>query len=192
MLKVDLHKAFDSVRWDFVLGRRTPYLHICLCWLWRSSPRFYALVNIYLMFAIGVLWWYFIELVRLLTTSLRGRGLILLLTKRKMTFLCGTELNQQETYDIRCYDFPAGSFLIRYLGLPLMHQKLRVSKYSLLLDKISKRFQIWSARSLSFVWCLQLVSYVISCTAVLNHYIQPTKRMHKKIWGSLSSLSLAR
>lgn len=124
---------------------------------------------------------YFMELVRLLTTSLRGRGLILLLTKRKMTFLCRTELNQQETYDIRYYDFPVGSFPIRYLGLLLMHLKLRISKYSLLLDKISKRFQIWSARSLSFAWCLQLVSYVISCTAVFNHYIHPTKRMHKKI-----------
>ncbi|WZZ13140.1 hypothetical protein YC2023_106229 [Brassica napus] len=68
-----------------------------------------------------------------------------------------TELNQQETYDIRYYDFPVGSFPIRYLGLLLMHLKLRISKYSLLLDKISKRFQIWSARSLSFAWCLQLL-----------------------------------
>lgn len=42
-----------------------------------------------------------------------------------------------------------------------MHHKLRLSEYTPLLDKISKRFKAWAVRSLFFVGCLQLISSVI-------------------------------
>lgn len=49
-------------------------------------------------------------------------------------------LDQQEANTTMRYGFPMGSLPIRYLGLPLMHRKLKVSEYSLLLDKISGSF----------------------------------------------------
>lgn len=44
-------------------------------------------------------------------------------------------LNQAETTDLTALGFHLGSMPIRYLGLPLMHRKLRIADYRLLLQK---------------------------------------------------------
>ncbi|XP_010513293.1 PREDICTED: uncharacterized protein LOC104789260 [Camelina sativa] len=46
--------------------------------------------------------------------------------------------------------YPLGSLLVRYLGLPLLHRKLKKEEYALLLDKVKARFTDWSSKALSF------------------------------------------
>ena len=224
MLKVDLRKAFDTVRWDFVIatlqalgmpvkfvnwisecitttsfticingesggyfksmrGLRqgdplSPYLFVLGMEVFsrllksrydsgyiRYHPNAEPIDISHLMFADDVMVFYDGS-----SSSLHGisetlddfaswSGLEINQSKSEL-FTAG--LDQQEANTTMRYGFPMGSFLIRYLGLPLMHRKLKVSEYSLLLDKISGSFNAWSARNLSFAGRLVLIKSVIS------------------------------
>lgn len=70
-------------------------------------------------------------------------------------------LTLDETNDLTSLGFKLGSLPIRYLGLPLMHRKLRIGDYRPLLDKITQRFTSWKSRALSFSGRLQLIKSVI-------------------------------
>lgn len=70
-------------------------------------------------------------------------------------------LNQAETTDLTSLGFTLGSMPVRYLGLPLMHRKLRISEYRPLLVKISGHFTAWSSRKLSYAGRAELVKSVI-------------------------------
>lgn len=54
-------------------------------------------------------------------------------------------LTLDETNDLTSLGFKLGSLPIRYLGLPLMHRKLRIGDYRPLLDKITQRFTSWKS-----------------------------------------------
>lgn len=71
-------------------------------------------------------------------------------------FVCG--LNQAETTDLTALGFHLGSMPIRYLGLPLMHRKLRITDYRPLLQKISAKLTAWSVKKLSYAGRAQLIS----------------------------------
>ncbi|KAG2258545.1 hypothetical protein Bca52824_077839 [Brassica carinata] len=77
-------------------------------------------------------------------------------------FLAG--LNNQETNDFAVYDYPIGKLPIRYLGLPLMHRKLRISEYDPLLQKLASTFRSLAVKMLSYAGRLQLLSTVINGT----------------------------
>ncbi|KAG2278545.1 hypothetical protein Bca4012_041133 [Brassica carinata] len=81
-------------------------------------------------------------------------------------------LDQSESAAIASYGFPCGQFSTRYLGLPLMSRKLKISEYAPLMIKISSRFQSWSA---SFAGRLQLLRTVIFCTVTfwISAFILP-------------------
>lgn len=228
MLKVDLRKAFDSVRWDFVIAclqalgmppRFVNWISECItsasftiCVNGESggyftssrglrqgdplSPYLFVLamevfsrllksryesgyieyhpnakpVDIsHLMFADDVMVFYDGS-----SSSLHGiaetlddfaswSGLEINQNKSEL-FTAG--LSQQDDVASLSYGFPVGMLPIRYLGLPLMHRKLRISEYSLLLDKIAGSFNAWSAKHLSFAGRLVLIKSVISGTIV--------------------------
>ncbi|KAG7552993.1 Reverse transcriptase domain [Arabidopsis thaliana x Arabidopsis arenosa] len=80
---------------------------------------------------------------------------------REKTQLFHAGLNILESTAIARHGFPVGSLPIRYLGLPLMHRKLRISEYEVLLEKIACRFRGWAVKSLSFVGRAQLINSVI-------------------------------
>lgn len=80
------------------------------------------------------------------------------------TFNFHAGLNQDETAAIEEYGFLVGALPIRYLGLPLMRRKLKVSKYSPLLDKITSRFHSWATKSLSYAGRRLLISTMINGT----------------------------
>lgn len=223
MLKVDLRKAFDSVRWDFILaslraiaipeffisliqeclstasftisingesggffkstkGLRqgdplSPYLFVlameCLSRLLLSRyeagcigyhPRTAELKITHLMFADDVMIFFDGT-----SNSLHGiseclddfaswSGLQINATKTEL-FTSGVE--HSETIAINCYGFPTGQLPIRYLGLPLMSRKLKISEYAPLMTRITVSFQSWSAKMLSFAGRLQLLKTVI-------------------------------
>ena len=73
------------------------------------------------------------------------------------TELFTSGLNQSESTAIASYGFPAGNLPIRYLGLPLMSRKLKISEYAPLMNKITRSFQAWSVKLLSFAGRVQLL-----------------------------------
>lgn len=85
-------------------------------------------------------------------------GLQMNTTKTKL-FTAG--LDHSESQAIVSYGFPTGNLPIRYLGLPLMSRKLKISEYEPLMSKLIKRFQAWSLKLLSFAGRLQLLKTVI-------------------------------
>lgn len=70
-------------------------------------------------------------------------------------------LNQAETMELSALGYNIGSLPIRYLGLPLMHRKLRITDYRPLLDKIARCFDLWSSKALSFAGRKELIVSVI-------------------------------
>lgn len=83
---------------------------------------------------------------------------------RNKTQLFYAGLSQSESTTLASYGFQVGSFPIRYLGLPLMHRKLRLSEYSPLLEKLAGIFKVWAVKALSFAGRVQLINSVISGT----------------------------
>lgn len=228
MLKVDLRKAFDSIRWDFIIsalkginvpeqflnwivecistpsfsvsvngvsggyfqskrGLRqgdplSPYLFVLamevfsklLLSRFRSGYIFYhpkttGLDLSHLMFADDVIIFFDGG-----SSSLHGINETLddfagwsgLNMNREKTELFLAGVDEVELLAIANYGFPSASLPIRYLGLPLMCRKLKVSEYSPLLEKIKGRFLSWVVNSLSFAGRLQLIASVITGTVV--------------------------
>ncbi|KAG7530872.1 Reverse transcriptase zinc-binding domain [Arabidopsis thaliana x Arabidopsis arenosa] len=83
---------------------------------------------------------------------------------RDKTQLFYAGLSQTESNALASYGFTVGSLPIRYLGLPLMSRKLKVSEYEPLIGKITARFNAWAVKSLSFAGRAQLIGSVISGT----------------------------
>lgn len=80
---------------------------------------------------------------------------------RAKTELYTAGMNQNESNDLASLGFTLGSLPIRYLGLPLMHRKLRITDYRPLLDKLNACFTAWSTKALSYAGRKQLMSSVI-------------------------------
>ncbi|KAG7578379.1 Reverse transcriptase domain [Arabidopsis thaliana x Arabidopsis arenosa] len=223
MLKVDLRKAFDSVRWDFVLatlkGLKIPETYIgwikeCVCTpsfsvsingksegFFKSkrglrqgdplSPYLFVLAMevfsklIQSRFASGYIAYHpkteNLEISHLMFaddvmiffdgsgSSLHGiyetlddfAGWSGLRLNREKTLLFHAGLSSHEDREISDYGFPYGSLPVRYLGLPLMSRKLRISEYSPLMEKISSKFRAWAVKSLSFAGRTELIKSVI-------------------------------
>ncbi|XP_010445560.1 PREDICTED: uncharacterized protein LOC104728245 [Camelina sativa] len=80
---------------------------------------------------------------------------------KQKTELFHVGLSQEDSTAISGFGFQFGTLPIWYLGLPLLHRKLRKQDYSPLMDKVSERFNGWAVKCLSFADRLQLVSSVI-------------------------------
>lgn len=223
MLKVDLKKAFDSVRWDFIIGSLraisipetfitwisqcistayfsvsingsiggffnstkgirqgdpvSPYLFVLameglsrlLYSRYESGsigyhPRTSELKISHLMFADDVMVFFdgkadsLHGITECLMDFASWSGLSMNINK---TELYHSGLDATEANEISLYGFTTGTLPVRYLGLPLMSRKLRVSEYEPLISKILARFRSWAVRSLSFAGRLQLIASVI-------------------------------
>nr|ABV21212.1 Ty1_Copia-element protein [Arabidopsis thaliana] len=75
-------------------------------------------------------------------------------------FLAGVD--DVEYAAVYAYGFPFANLPIRYLGLPLMSRKLKISEFEPLVVKIKAKLNFWAVKSLSFAGRLQLLSSVIS------------------------------
>ncbi|KAG2285372.1 hypothetical protein Bca52824_044976 [Brassica carinata] len=101
---------------------------------------------------------------------------------RDKTQLFYAGLSQDKTNALSAYGFSVGSLPIHYLGLPLMHLKLKIAEYAPLMDKLHSRFTSWAAKSLSFDGRCLLIKIVI--TGTVNFWIstfQLPKSCVKKI-----------
>lgn len=226
MLKVDLRKAFDSVRWDFILaalramgiptrfanwisecistpsftiafngttggnfistkGLRqgdplSPYLFVlameCFSSLLHSRfeagyihyhPRTSDLKLSHLMFADDVMIFFdggsssLHGVTEALDDFASWSGLRI--NPQKSQLFCAG-VDEIEAFAMSQYGYTAGTFPVRYLGLPLMSRKLKINEYEPLLASLIKRFRAWAVRALSFAGRTQLLSTVIAGT----------------------------
>ena len=71
--------------------------------------------------------------------------------------------------------FQLGSLPVKYLGVPLISTKLSVSDCAPLISKFSTKIDHWSARSLSYVGRLLLITLVLFSLQVFwsMHFILP-------------------
>lgn len=83
---------------------------------------------------------------------------------RAKTELFTAGMNQIEVAELKNMGFSLGSLPVRYLGLPLMHRKLRICDYRQLLDQLKRRFSSWMTRALTYAGRKQLLSSVIFST----------------------------
>ena len=223
MLKVDLRKAFDSVKWNFILAilKAINFPDKFISWISQciTTPQFSVSVN-------GVTSGYFqsscglrqgdpispylfvlaMEVFSRLMSSSFAAGFIkhhpktkdldishLMFADDVMVFfdgsfssLCGIAealdtfaswsglnmncektqiftagLDPGESIAVSNSGFTTGSLPIRYLGLPLMCRKLRVSEFSPLIEKLRNRFKGWATSSLSYAGRLLSIKSVI-------------------------------
>ena len=88
---------------------------------------------------------------------------------KEKTQLFHAGLSHLDCEAIQRHGFPVGSLPIRYLGLPLMHRRLRVSEYEPLIQKVACRFKSWAVKMLSYAERAQLIASVIS--GIINFWI---------------------
>lgn len=223
MLKVDLKKAFDCVRWDFIqqVLRAANFPSIFINWISQCLTTTSLSINIngnlcgyfngkrglrqgdplspylfvmsmqifstilesqfdlgrigchpladhprisHLCFADDVMIFFdgSLQSIKGITSALTSFQVISgLAMNRDKTELFLAGVDPGEAMDIYLMGFQNGSFPIRYLGLPLMHSKLKKSAFSPLLDKVEARFKHWATKTLSFAGRLQLISATI-------------------------------
>lgn len=100
--------------------------------------------------------------VSIISNTLHQFGLIsgLLINASKKIFAAGITQDQfQELQNIS--NFSSGALPVRYLGLPLMHGKIKCSHFSPLIEKISNRFGDWSIGVLSYAGRLESITTVV-------------------------------
>ncbi|KAK4438304.1 hypothetical protein Salat_0164700 [Sesamum alatum] len=93
-------------------------------------------------------------------TSLLGTEVQTLPVDNDVIFMAGIQDNELHGILARM-EFARGEMPVRYLGIPLAAQRLSVSDYSLLVDKIASNISKWAAKSLSFAGRLELIRSVI-------------------------------
>ncbi|XP_013713803.1 uncharacterized protein LOC106417565 [Brassica napus] len=249
MLKVDLRKAFDSIRWDFILStlRAIHFREVFVKWIEEciTTPTFSITVNgasggyfksrqglrqsdplspylfvlamevfssllasrfdlgyiayhpntselqlSHLMFADDVMIFFdggaaSLHAISETLDDFAGWSGLNVNRYKSELFLAG--LTPQETEETARYEYPIGTLPTRYLGLPLMHRKLRISEYDPLLNKLAGTFRAWAVKMLSYAGRLHLLSSVINGTVIfwMSAFILPkgcVKKLESIYW----------
>ncbi|XP_013633333.1 PREDICTED: uncharacterized protein LOC106339050 [Brassica oleracea var. oleracea] len=177
MLKVDIRKAFDTVRWDFIITalRALSIPEKFVMWIKEciTTPSFSVSVNGvsggYFRSTRGVRQgdplspYIFVLAMEALSRLLHSRFQAGWISYHPKTDRA-SDISSHDSAAISRFGFSSGSLPIRYLGLPLMSRKLKISEYAPLIAKIFARFKMWATRTLSFAGRLQLLSTVIAGT----------------------------
>lgn len=80
----------------------------------------------------------------------------------------------------------------KYLGVPILHEKVNRRSFKFILDKVDKRLSSWKAKTLSFAGRLTLTKSVIQAmpTYVMQSSLLPKfvcdevdKRCRRFLWG---------
>lgn len=92
----------------------------------------------------------------------KGSGLGINMSKTAL-LLDGGDIDRNRLISER-FGLTHGSLPVRYLGVPLMAQKMKKIDYQPLIDRINFKFSSWTARHISFAGRLQLLKSVIFST----------------------------
>ncbi|XP_019183032.1 PREDICTED: uncharacterized protein LOC109177999 [Ipomoea nil] len=173
MIMVDIRKAYDTVSWDFLkeVLHGFGFPSIFTEWIMEcvSTASFSVSIN-------GTLHGKFdgrrglrgdVSSVGIMMNALNElegtSGLAISATKSKL-FCAGVR------DDLSFTRIPNGTLPVRYLGVPLDAQKLKVSCYTPLFDSINKYISAWKGFSLSYAGKLELIAKVIQ--GVVAYWMQ--------------------
>ncbi|XP_028057939.1 uncharacterized protein LOC114261825 [Camellia sinensis] len=181
-MKVDIMKASDNVRWDFMIDvlKVMDFPHQFIHWIQAcmTSPSFSICINDSLQEGIFLL-------PMLLRRALMSSKLYLafLLALIKVVFFSGCEKKLRDEV-MGILKFPEGFLPVRYLGVPLISTKLKASECLQLVEKITKRIKCWTNKCLSFAGRLQLIQSILFSMQVYwsSLFILP-KKVVKDIEG---------
>ncbi|XP_039069847.1 uncharacterized protein LOC120216524 [Hibiscus syriacus] len=155
-MKIDLHKAFDSLHWNFLLAifKGLIFLKNLLTGYKSISLK----PNDLLIFCkgnkdsvAGVL--------SVLHQFYKVPGLHLNPSKCEI-FSAGISPREIENFKI-IFGFKTGCLPVRYLGIPLVTRKLSLKDCEPLLDKIRQRLHHWSTRNLNYSGRIELIRSVL-------------------------------
>nr|GEX47182.1 reverse transcriptase domain-containing protein [Tanacetum cinerariifolium] len=156
--KVDIHKAYDTVDWEFLwaalfgfgfhdrkrgLRQGDPFLLICLLLLWRFLLS---------CFIKGII-------KEALDEFKDASGLNPSMPKSKAYF-CNV-LNHTKLAILHVLPFEEDRLPVKYLGVPLVSSRLIFRDCKELIDKVQNRVNDWKNKSLSIAGRLQLIQSVL-------------------------------
>ncbi|KAI3474506.1 hypothetical protein Pfo_029416 [Paulownia fortunei] len=188
-IKVDLHKAYDSVQWDFLLAvlRCMNFPLQMVKWIetYITSPRFSISINGelngYLQIFNGIMestileedfqfhWRCKNEKIHYLTfaddrmifSNATLQSVITVKNVLEHIFqIVGRGHNKQSINSAYPW-FKEGNLPVRYLGVPLITSRLRANDCKALVDKITARVRSWTNKSLSYAGRVQLAQSVL-------------------------------
>ncbi|XP_028099396.1 uncharacterized protein LOC114298945 [Camellia sinensis] len=159
-MKVDIMKAYDTVRWEFIIDILTAmnfppcminWINACM-----TSPSFSICIN-------GSLHGGDPGTVSLIMQGLEEfrklSGLTPNPNKSNIFFSgCSSELKANI---LQIAKFTEGSLPVKYLGVPLITTKLRASDCQTLVDRMTKRIKSWTNKLLSYVGRAQLIQSIL-------------------------------
>ncbi|XP_059650451.1 uncharacterized protein LOC132296256 [Cornus florida] len=180
-IKVDFKKAFDSVKWDFIINclslHNFPPKFISLINACILSPSFTIALNgefqgeqkiTHLSYADDLLLFCHGDIcsVSVLKSALdlfcSMSGLDINLSKSAVYF---SRVHDHTQYEISSLlGIQAATLPVKYLGVPLISTNLKAQHYSLLVSRITHRVTNWTSRSLSYAGRLQLIKSVLVST----------------------------
>ncbi|XP_011077129.1 uncharacterized protein LOC105161208 [Sesamum indicum] len=193
-LKVDIHKAYDIVDWDFLLAalQLFGFPHRFICWIEEcvTTPSFSIRINRTPNgFFVGVKAFGKCEPLRLGQLGFADNLLLLSrakvesvqLLKRELDYfldMFGFRGSPQKSHLIlsrggqgireqllEVFHFPEGLLSLKYLGLPLISSEVTIVCKPLL-TKLDQRIKGWESISLSYVGRLQIIKSILTALNV--------------------------
>lgn len=87
---------------------------------------------------------------------------------------------------VECCDTPLADDLGRYLGVPLLHQRVTKRTYSAIIEKVNKRLVSWKRKTLSLAGRVTLIK---SVTSVIPTYVMQTRRIPSAVCEPLDKIN---
>ncbi|XP_028063083.1 uncharacterized protein LOC114266401 [Camellia sinensis] len=150
-MKVDIIKAYDNVRWDFMIDvlRAMGFPPCFIHWIRAFDLMIFCKGDTFTVRAIKK------SLVEFQTLSGLSPS-----PNKSHVFFSGCEKKLRDDI-MNILQFPKGFLPIRYLGVPLIASKLKACDCKQLVERITKRIKSWTNKCLSYAGSLQLIQSII-------------------------------
>ncbi|XP_028097019.1 uncharacterized protein LOC114296888 [Camellia sinensis] len=184
-MKVDIMKAYDSVRWEFIIDilKAIAFPPIVISWIqqmeilakilveksmqpmfkfhWRCEKT--KIINLCFADDLMIFSKGYVPTVKLIMEGLEEFSNLSGLTpnpSKSNIYFSGCEMGLRASI-LDVTKFKEGTLPVKYLGVPLITTKLRATDCAPLIDRITKRVKNWTNRTLSYAGRSQLIQSIL-------------------------------